>query len=254
MLKINDNVRIKSFDYSYSDFDNQLISIYLNTRNTIISSPRILLVLAGLNGVMTKIEWLDWTTRILNISQRSTQDIIDEFAGWNILLDVENPPYSNLPISHIDFLAQNQAQTILIDDINFVTEYIVCFLHMFGLENVHFSKDVIINEKLTINSLLFSCQDVGESFVETLKSKLQSDSITLTSTINKFSIVIDPTSNYLCNENLSFSTPHYANIKNFGECNVFDEVKHSSMMIDNICNALHLVEDILYSIHNGTVI
>ena len=73
MLRINDNVRIKSYDYSYSDFNNQLISIYLNTRNTIISSPRILLVLARLNGVMTKSEWLDWATRVLNISRRSAQ-------------------------------------------------------------------------------------------------------------------------------------------------------------------------------------
>ena len=254
MLKINDNVKIKGFDYSYSDLNKESISVYLNTRNTIISSPRILLVLAGLNGTMTENEWMEWSTKLLEISQDKAQNILDEFRNWKILYDIEDYPYSNAQINHADFKAKNESQTILIQKINSVTEYIVCFLHMFELKNVSFSKDISINEELTNNSLFFSSQDIGKSFVETLKSKLQSGFITLNNFSDEFTIVIDPASNCSDDDKLSFSTLHYANIKKFGECKVFDEVKHSSMVINNICNALHLAEDILYSIHNGTVI
>ena len=154
MLKINNNTKIRSFDYSYSDFNNRLISIYFNTRNTVISSPKILIALAGLNGAMTENEWLNWSSKLLSIPQSKSQHILDEFREWGILHSIDNHPYSNKQINHSAFKEKNKTQPILICDINPVTEYIVCFLQMFGFENISFLNDMTIDEELVNNFFL----------------------------------------------------------------------------------------------------
>ena len=254
MLKINNNTKIRSFDYSYSDFNNRLISIYFNTRNTVISSPKILIALAGLNGAMTENEWLNWSSKLLSIPQSKSQHILDEFREWGILHSIDNHPYSNKQINHSAFKEKNKTQPILICDINPVTEYIVCFLQMFGFENISFLNDMTIDEELVNNSVLFSSQDIGKSFTKTLNFQLDNNSDPTNRKIDEIQILIDPKNNCSDNDTLTFSSLHYSNMKKFGECRVFDEIKQSSTLIRNICTAIYLVEDILYSIHCGTVV
>lgn len=260
MIKIKDDVKIISIDGIYSDNKNVILSIYLNTKNTIIAPKSFLNSLFLFNGLhkredVERIMALEWGTQ-------KSKSYIQEFIDWKIIEESAVTKYC-VKQNGIDFLGLLSKSRVYLDETSNLSLLVAALLCQIGVNEICFSSDKSIDIEDIQKNLFLSEKDIGKNFSDVVRNIDYNDKTkiiynsTYPDDFAKDDVVVHFSQNRMEDQNsyLLINAWDYKSIANYGfelfrgNINISSEIQ--AMVLEYLW-AVRIYEDILFSIGNGT--
>lgn len=256
MIHLKDGIKIIAIDNSYSDNDNDMYSIYLNTRNSLIVPKDFLSVFFLFNGLLERNQIIELMS--LRWGLKKSEKCLNEISEWGVLEEVDVTDYSNRNDIQV-FHSKLKGRMVIIDDLSSIAFSVAVVLSQFGVKNIGFSEpDRVIGNLDFKNNIFIKKADIGKKFSDILIANGIESSFDqmVPEYLDADSVLVRFQERTKTNDEsgLLLNAYDYKNIKNFGFDLVQEKMDISEDIeaaIDEYVWAIRICEDLFYSVGNG---
>lgn len=263
MIKFNSNLSIIGLDSSYTEGEDLIVSLYFNSKHTIISPKSVFDVIYMFNGFFNAddIKFSNFGHKDIN-----SEKIIKAVLDYGIVSDYDVSQYSTA-IKDRFYTAQNRMReyTVHFPQISNINVMIAVLLQKLCVKCV-FYKDDFINSDDVSQNIYYKHKDIGKSFISVLKEEIGTQGIYFESSSfdmdklneNKDIIVNSDYSNWIDSDKcIVINTWNYSKISfedfrlfNYKKIDISDDLKP---LTNGYILAIRSIDDMVYNLRSGSI-